>query len=63
MNCAALCKSRDAWKNGKYVLNKDFVKTGKEPFELYPSINKEDWEEFKRRRKSPEFKALSERKK
>ena len=38
------------------MLNKDFVKTGKEPFELYPSIDKEDWEEFKRRRKSLEFK-------
>lgn len=60
---AALCKSRDAWKNWKYVLNKYFVKKGREPFKLYPSITKDAWEEFKRVRKSPEFAALSKKQK
>jgi hypothetical protein len=40
---AALCKVRNACKNWKYVLNKYFVKRGREAFKKYKSINKADW--------------------
>jgi hypothetical protein len=51
----ALGKARDAWRNCKHVLYKDYMCKGKDPFSVYTMITKPYWEEFKRGRSSKEF--------
>jgi hypothetical protein len=43
------------------MLNKYFVKSGREPFKKCKSMNKAGWARFKKVRKSKEFKALSKK--
>ena len=55
----ALGKARDAWRNWKHVLYKDYICKGKEPFSAYTMITNPDWEEFKRERATKKFREKS----
>jgi hypothetical protein len=52
---AALMKACGAWKNWKYMLNKNYVQQQKEPFGHYPMITHDDWEKFVEMKTTSEF--------
>ena len=51
----AIRKARDAWRNWKHVLYKDYMLKGKEPFSVYTMITNLDWLQFKRERETKVF--------
>ena len=46
----------DRFKEHKSRLNRDYVQTGKLPFDKYDNISEEDWEIFVRQKDDEEFK-------
>jgi hypothetical protein len=49
-----------ALRNFKYMLNRDYLAKGKTPYVKYNMILPEVWEEFRRKRETPEARAKSE---
>ncbi|WOH00626.1 hypothetical protein DCAR_0519995 [Daucus carota subsp. sativus] len=54
-------KAAKHWRDFKGKLTKNFLRAGKDPCEVYHFISREQWETYKKRRESEEFKAISEK--
>ncbi|WOH15073.1 hypothetical protein DCAR_0934608 [Daucus carota subsp. sativus] len=54
-------KAAKQWRDFKGKLTKNFLRTGKDPCEVYHFISREQWEIYKTRRQSEEFKAISDK--
>jgi hypothetical protein len=57
---AAIKACNKAWKEFKYILRRDFISKGLEPFGAYPHLNPEEFEAFKAMCSTEEFKMKSE---
>ena len=49
-------KAAKQWRDFKGKLTRNFLRAGKDPCEVYHFISREQWETYKNRRESAEFK-------